>query len=117
MKRSRNIQRNCSSDSILLGQLDCLTNVFHGSREDNLTGRIHIGDIHIGFLSDSPDIRFVTADESSHGPGRSVTSLLHVSSAIRTQAEAVQEIEGAGRRMRRKSPEREAGRRYDLKIS
>ena len=106
MKRSRDIQRHGSPDSILLGQIDRFTDVFRFSGENNLTGRIHVGDIHVGFLSDLAHIDFVTADERGHGPGRSVASLFHVSSAIRDQSKAGQEVECTGRRVGGEFPER-----------
>jgi hypothetical protein len=97
MKRSRDIQRNGSPYTMLLGEIDRFSDFFDFSGQNNLAGTVHVCYIDVCLSSDLSDIDFVTPDKRSHRSAGSVTSLFHVSPPVCHQLKAGQEIECTGR--------------------
>ena len=97
------------SGAVFLGQGDCHDDFGGFAREDDLSGGIDIGDIHVGHGSQFPHAVLLAANDGRHGAFRSLAGFLHGAGAPVHKAKSCLKIEGSGCGVCGELPEREAG--------
>ena len=110
------------------GKLDSLTGaVFLGhaygqgdlgllTGDDDLTGSVKVGDIHICGGCQITNPLLLRSDDRSHASLRCLAGLLHESGALINQSQTGLEIKGASGRMRGKFTKRESGGSIESKV-